>query len=184
LSKPYNGDDLVWHAVTKAMSNPAFQGPECSQPLQKPSMKAFFQPIAKSKRKREPEDHRAETTTTTMTQHEDTAGKATERTSPRLKPESVVSPPPSIPAVNADEMPADVAKSESPGSKVQPKDSHKNSNAFEVDATKSPGSGMKRKAGGTGESPVEQKNESAGRKRKAARPPGQPDISVFFKKQS
>lgn len=31
LSQPYEGPDLVWHAVTPAMGSPAFNGPECVQ---------------------------------------------------------------------------------------------------------------------------------------------------------
>lgn len=41
---PYEGEDLQWHAVTKSMSNPSFQGPECSAELKKPSMSSFFSP--------------------------------------------------------------------------------------------------------------------------------------------
>lgn len=42
VSVPYNEDDLTWYPVTKAMSNPSFQGPECSQPVRKKTLKSFF----------------------------------------------------------------------------------------------------------------------------------------------
>ena len=39
---PYNGENLQWYSVTKAMSNPSFQGPECSQAMKKATLKSFF----------------------------------------------------------------------------------------------------------------------------------------------
>jgi len=44
---PYDGDDLRWHPVTKKMSNPAFQGPECAMQVVKPPHNSFFQPRMK-----------------------------------------------------------------------------------------------------------------------------------------
>ena len=44
LLASYDGEDLVWHAVTKSMSSLSFQGPECSKELVKPSMETFFKP--------------------------------------------------------------------------------------------------------------------------------------------
>ncbi|KAL4434364.1 hypothetical protein ABPG75_000805 [Micractinium tetrahymenae] len=41
---PYNGEDLVWHPVTKQMNSPSFQGPECCKEVKKPSAKDFFKP--------------------------------------------------------------------------------------------------------------------------------------------
>jgi hypothetical protein len=44
LCTPYNGEDLVWHPVTPAMGKTDFQGPDCSKPLKRPNIAAFFKP--------------------------------------------------------------------------------------------------------------------------------------------
>ena len=44
ICEPYNGEDLVWHPVTPAMSKTSFQGPECCKPLKRKSIATFFKP--------------------------------------------------------------------------------------------------------------------------------------------
>ncbi|GAB4816659.1 hypothetical protein N2152v2_003705 [Parachlorella kessleri] len=42
LLGPYDGEDLVWHPVTRSMSSISFQSPEASKELVKPSVSSFF----------------------------------------------------------------------------------------------------------------------------------------------
>ncbi|KAI3439013.1 hypothetical protein D9Q98_001425 [Chlorella vulgaris] len=44
LYVPYNGEDLVWHPVTRQMNTFKFQGPECCKELKIPSAATFFAP--------------------------------------------------------------------------------------------------------------------------------------------
>lgn len=44
LCVPYNGEDLVWHPVTRQMNTPSFQGPECCLEVKKPKVQDFFKP--------------------------------------------------------------------------------------------------------------------------------------------
>lgn len=50
LCRPYNGDNLVWHPVTRAMNTAQYQGDDCAKEVKKsPGITAFFKPVAKKK---------------------------------------------------------------------------------------------------------------------------------------
>ena len=42
LYTPYNGPDLVWHAVTPNMNKASYQGDDCAKPLKQNKMSSFF----------------------------------------------------------------------------------------------------------------------------------------------
>ena len=93
----YDGEDLQWHAVTKAMSNPTFQGPECSAELKNPPASAFFQPRkrpASAQRDAEPAGEKEE--------KEAAAGGKTEEE----KEGGVKAAAEPAPTTNADEQPS------------------------------------------------------------------------------
>lgn len=48
LGSSYGGEDLVWHAVTRAMSRIGYQAPDASAPLTKPAAADFFKPRKKA----------------------------------------------------------------------------------------------------------------------------------------
>ncbi len=48
LCRPFNGDNLVWHPVTRAMNTAQYQGDDCAKEVKKsPGITAFFKPVAK-----------------------------------------------------------------------------------------------------------------------------------------
>ena len=44
LARPHDHEEMRWHEVSPAMSNPRCQGPECSRELKRESIASFFQP--------------------------------------------------------------------------------------------------------------------------------------------
>lgn len=146
----YSGDDLKWYPVTKAMSNPSFQGPECSQPLKKPPAQAFFQPRSKK--------------TTTTTKEE-------------MQPEK--NSDAAAPVVNTDECPEKQQEGEAnykaPGEFATTPVKHsddKNGNNKETN-------GKKRHIDDNVVSPGDA-GPSSSQKKKKAKLPGQQDITKFF----
>eukprot|EP00892_Ulva_mutabilis_P001790 jgi/Ulvmu1/11611/UM008_0012.1 len=48
ICKAYDGDDLLWHPVTRAMNKPSYKEADCSKPLKQGNIASFF---TKQKRK-------------------------------------------------------------------------------------------------------------------------------------
>lgn len=42
MCKPYDGEDLTWHAVTRAMNKPGYKEDDCSKPLKQGNISSFF----------------------------------------------------------------------------------------------------------------------------------------------
>ena len=56
ITAPYTGEDLTWHPVTKAVSNPKYQKADCAQDMRKKGLAALFAKAGRSPAKKGTDD--------------------------------------------------------------------------------------------------------------------------------